>query len=84
MCYFIHVLKYHDHHSLLRCTRQPLPNRDVQSDLLSPDILGCRPQRLFFQVRGVMKLAAFAALTGSAAAFSPAQTGKAATALNAF
>jgi len=32
----------------------------------------------------MMKLAAFAALMGSAAAFAPAQTGKASTALNAF
>jgi hypothetical protein len=32
----------------------------------------------------MMKLAAFAALMGSAAAFAPAQTGKATTALNAF
>jgi len=32
----------------------------------------------------MMKIAAFAALMGSAAAFAPAQTGKASTALNAF
>jgi hypothetical protein len=32
----------------------------------------------------MMKLAAFAALMGSAAAFAPAQTGKASTAINAF
>eukprot|EP00571_Detonula_confervacea_P017330 CAMPEP_0172299648 /NCGR_PEP_ID=MMETSP1058-20130122/1909_1 /TAXON_ID=83371 /ORGANISM="Detonula confervacea, Strain CCMP 353" /LENGTH=47 /DNA_ID= /DNA_START= /DNA_END= /DNA_ORIENTATION= len=32
----------------------------------------------------MMKIAALAALMGSAAAFAPAQTGKAATALNAF
>merc|ERR1712087_33129 len=40
--------------------------------------------RKISQISTMMKLAAFAALAGSAAAFAPAQTGKASTALNAF